>query len=74
MLLAALFGITASALTVAAWAQTNYYQSKTLTIMRGGTPGGYGDLQARALIPFLKAHRVIEWVDLDDFTAPATWK
>jgi len=56
MLLAALFGITASALTVAAWAQTNYYQGKTLTIMRGGTPGGYGDLQARALIPFLKKY------------------
>lgn len=56
LLLAALFGITASALTVAAWAQTNYYQGKTLTIMRGGTPGGYGDLQARALIPFLKKY------------------
>src|SRR5918996_214336 len=37
-------------------AQTAYYQGKTLTILRGGTPGGYGDLQARALIPFLKKY------------------
>src|SRR5262245_38525999 len=36
------------------WAQSNYYQGKTVTILRGGTPGGYGDLQARALIPYLK--------------------
>ena len=33
-----------------------YYQGKTLTILRGGTPGGYGDLQARALIPYLKKY------------------
>ena len=39
-----------------AWAQTAYYQGKTLTILRGGTPGGYGDLQARALIPYLKKY------------------
>jgi tripartite-type tricarboxylate transporter receptor subunit TctC len=37
------------------WADT-YYQGRTITIMRGGTPGGYGDLQARALIPFLKKY------------------
>ena len=35
-------------------AQAAYYQGKTLTILRGGSPGGYGDLQARALIPYLK--------------------
>jgi hypothetical protein len=28
-------------------AQTAYYQGKTVTILRGGSPGGYGDLQAR---------------------------
>jgi tripartite-type tricarboxylate transporter receptor subunit TctC len=39
-----------------AWAQPAYYQGKTLTILRGGTPGGYGDLQARALIPYLKKY------------------
>jgi len=38
-----------------AWAE-NYYQGKTLTILRGGTPGGYGDLQARALMPYLKKY------------------
>jgi hypothetical protein len=37
-------------------AQTAYYQAKTLTILRGGSPGGYGDLQARALIPYLKKY------------------
>jgi tripartite-type tricarboxylate transporter receptor subunit TctC len=38
------------------WAQSAYYQGKTITILRGGSPGGYGDLQARALIPFLKKY------------------
>ena len=35
-------------------AQGSYYQNKTIRIIRGGEPGGSGDLQARALIPFLK--------------------
>ena len=38
------------------WAQTPYFQNKTIRIVRGGEPGGTGDLQARALIPFLKKH------------------
>jgi tripartite-type tricarboxylate transporter receptor subunit TctC len=38
------------------WAQTPYYQNKNVTILRGGSPGGYGDLQARALIPYLKKY------------------
>jgi tripartite-type tricarboxylate transporter receptor subunit TctC len=38
------------------WGQSAYYQGKTITIMRGGSPGGYGDLQARALIPYLKKY------------------
>jgi tripartite-type tricarboxylate transporter receptor subunit TctC len=37
-------------------AQTPYFHNKTIKIIRGGTPGGTGDLQARALIPFLKKH------------------
>ena len=37
-------------------AQTPYFQGKTIKIIRGGAPGGTGDLQARALIPFLKKH------------------
>jgi len=35
-------------------AQVPYYQGKTITIIRGGEPGGSGDRQARALIPFLR--------------------
>src|SRR5262245_57034376 len=48
--------ICPAALSGLSWAQPGYYQGKTVTIMRGGTPGGYGDLQARALIPFLKKY------------------
>jgi tripartite-type tricarboxylate transporter receptor subunit TctC len=36
--------------------QSSYYQGKTVIILRGGSPGGYGDLQARALIPYLKKY------------------
>jgi tripartite-type tricarboxylate transporter receptor subunit TctC len=39
-----------------AFAQQPYYQNKTIKIIRGGEPGGSGDLQARALIPFLKKY------------------
>jgi tripartite-type tricarboxylate transporter receptor subunit TctC len=39
-----------------AFAQQPYYQNKTIRIIRGGEPGGTGDLQARALIPALKRH------------------
>ena len=53
---AALLWIDASLPSGLSWAQTAYYQGKTLTILRGGSPGGYGDLQARALIPYLKKY------------------
>ncbi|MGH7797874.1 MAG: Bug family tripartite tricarboxylate transporter substrate binding protein [Candidatus Binatia bacterium] len=43
-------------MTSHALAQAPYFQNKTIKIIRGGTPGGTGDLQARALIPFLKRH------------------
>ena len=33
--------------------QTPYYAGKTIQLVRGGGPGGSGDFQARALIPFL---------------------
>jgi tripartite-type tricarboxylate transporter receptor subunit TctC len=36
--------------------QTPYFQNKTITILRGGQPGGSGDMQARALIPYLKKY------------------
>ncbi|MGH7794499.1 MAG: hypothetical protein ACREQ2_06340 [Candidatus Binatia bacterium] len=37
-------------------AQTPYYEGKTVTILRGGSPGGYGTLQAQALMPYLKKY------------------
>ena len=48
-------------LSVLAWtstldAQAPYFQNKTIKIIRGGEPGGTGDLQTRALIPSLKKH------------------
>ena len=42
-------------LTTAA-AQSPYFHGKTIKIIRGGEPGGTGDVQARALIPSLKKH------------------
>ncbi len=39
-----------------AFPQAPYYQNKTIKIIRGGEPGGTGDLQARALLPTLKKH------------------
>jgi len=39
-----------------AFAQAPYFQGKTIKIVRGGEPGGTGDVQARALIPSLKKH------------------
>ncbi|OGQ77925.1 MAG: hypothetical protein A3F90_18850 [Deltaproteobacteria bacterium RIFCSPLOWO2_12_FULL_60_19] len=57
-----LFPVSALAVVVgwlapgAAVSQTPYYQGKTITIVRGGEPGGTGDMQARALLPFLKKY------------------
>lgn len=39
-----------------ALSQVPYYQGKTIKIVRGGSPGGTGDMQARALIPFLRKY------------------
>jgi hypothetical protein len=36
--------------------QTPHFQNKTITILRGGKPGGSGDMQARALIPSLRKY------------------
>jgi tripartite-type tricarboxylate transporter receptor subunit TctC len=36
--------------------QAPYYQGKVITILRGGEPGGTGDMQARALIPSLEKY------------------
>jgi len=49
-----LLSFTSCVVANSAVAQAPYFQSKTIRIIRGGEPGGSGDLQARALIPFLK--------------------
>jgi tripartite-type tricarboxylate transporter receptor subunit TctC len=52
-LLAAVMG-SVCLLPAYSFSQAPYYQGKTITIIRGGEPGGSGDMQARALIPFLR--------------------
>lgn len=37
-------------------AQGPYFEGKTITFLRGGRPGGSGDMQARSLIPFLEKY------------------
>ena len=39
-----------------AFAQTPYYTGKTITLVRGGGPGGSGEFQSRALMPYLKKY------------------
>ena len=36
--------------------QTSFYQGKTITLVRGSTPGGIGEMRVRAVIPYLKKH------------------
>ena len=36
--------------------QTPYYAGKTITIVRGGGPGGSGEFPSRALMPYLKKY------------------
>src|SRR5688500_12045932 len=56
-LLGLLFGLGFLSFFVSpVYSQAPYYQGKTITILRGGEPGGSGDMQARALIPFLKKY------------------
>ncbi len=52
----ALFSFFLLAPGVNAWAQTPFYQGKTITLVRGSTPGGIGEMRVRAVIPFLKKH------------------
>ena len=48
--------LVCSLATSHALAQAPYFQNKTIKIIRGGEPGGTGDLQARALLPSLRKH------------------
>jgi tripartite-type tricarboxylate transporter receptor subunit TctC len=43
-------------LSESASAQAPFYQGKTLTLVRGSTPGGIGEMRVRALIPFLRKY------------------
>jgi tripartite-type tricarboxylate transporter receptor subunit TctC len=45
-----------AAIALPAAAQTPYYAGKTITIVRGGGPGGSGEFQSRALMPYLKKY------------------
>ena len=38
------------------FAQTPFYQGKTITIIQGRDPGGTGDMRTRALIPFVQKY------------------
>jgi tripartite-type tricarboxylate transporter receptor subunit TctC len=55
LFLAALF-IEVSFLPARPFAQTSFYQGKTITIIQGRDPGGTGDMRTRALIPFLQKY------------------
>lgn len=37
-------------------AQTSFYEGKTITMLRGGAPGGVGEMRTRAVANFLKKH------------------
>jgi tripartite-type tricarboxylate transporter receptor subunit TctC len=39
-----------------AFGQTPFYQGKTITLIRGSTPGGIGEMRLRALVPHLRKH------------------
>lgn len=39
-----------------AFGQAPFYQGKTITLVRGSTPGGIGEMRVRAFIPYLKKH------------------
>ena len=36
--------------------QANFFQGKTITLIRGSTPGGVGERRARSVIPYLTKH------------------
>jgi tripartite-type tricarboxylate transporter receptor subunit TctC len=37
-------------------AETPFYEGKTITMIRGGAPGGVGEMRTRAVANFLKKH------------------
>ena len=49
-----LLGLLAVLITGNAFSQTDFYKGKTIKIIRGGGPGGAGEVQTRALVRFLE--------------------
>lgn len=39
-----------------AWPQANFYQGKTITLIRGSSPGGVGERRARSVVPYLSKY------------------
>src|SRR5688500_13038010 len=54
--LALLVVISLPASSGRAFGQAPFYQGKTITLVRGSTPGGIGEMRVRTLIPYLKKH------------------
>jgi hypothetical protein len=49
-----LLAVTLLLLPSAGFAQSFFFQGKTIIIIQGRDPGGTGDLRVRALVPFLQ--------------------
>lgn len=55
-LLALLLAFSAVGGANKAWGQASFYQGKTITLVRGSTPGGIGEMRVRSFIPYLRKH------------------
>lgn len=51
-----LLGLSATSPVSKAFAQADFYKGKTIKMIRGGGPGGSGEFQTRALVPFLQKY------------------
>ncbi|HWP23441.1 MAG TPA: hypothetical protein VNM15_04565 [Candidatus Binatia bacterium] len=49
-------GIAVLCTVAAAYAQSSFYQGKTVTLIQGRDPGGSGDLRTKAVAQFLQKH------------------
>src|SRR5262245_7606576 len=43
-------------LPASGWAQTPFYQGKTITVVQGRDPGDAGDMRVKAVIPLIQKH------------------
>jgi tripartite-type tricarboxylate transporter receptor subunit TctC len=53
---AAIYGCFIGCFAGTAFAQTPFFQGKTITIIQGREPGGTGDMRVRAMVPFLQKY------------------